>query len=103
MCRVQKSCILVYMSCDVRVRVSDHFTCSKFRYDTFQRVNNKGADRIAWVHRLVYTFIVRNPPIDKVWSHLGPYKLEGSLTRVQEMLFFFKTILSESFSDIFSN
>ena len=34
-----------------------NFDCSKFRYDTFQKVNKKGADQSAWMRRLVCTFV----------------------------------------------
>ena len=38
------------------------FACSKFTYDTFQKVNIKGADQYALMCRLVCTFVVRKPP-----------------------------------------
>ena len=34
---------------------------SKFRYDTFQKTNNKGADQTAHMCRLVCAFVVRKP------------------------------------------
>ena len=36
-------------------------TCSKFTHDTFQRVNNKGADQTARMRRVVLAFLVCNP------------------------------------------
>ena len=36
---------------------NQNFTCSKYRYDTFQKVNNKGVDQSAQMHRLVCTFV----------------------------------------------
>ena len=38
------------------------------RYDTFQYVKNKAADQTARMRRLVCTFVVCKPPIDK-FSH----------------------------------
>ena len=35
--------------------------CSQFRYDTFQKANNKGADQAVGMCRLVYAFDVRKP------------------------------------------
>ena len=39
-----------------------NFTCSKFTYDTFHKVNNKGADQTARMRRLVCACVVRKPP-----------------------------------------
>ena len=36
--------------------------CIKFRYDTFKKANNKGADQSARMRRLVCAFVVRKPP-----------------------------------------
>ena len=41
-------------------RLARNFDGSKFRYDTFQKVNNKGADQSARMRRLVCTFVVFN-------------------------------------------
>ena len=41
------------------------------RCDTFQSVNNKGADQTAWMRRLVCAFIVRKAQ-RKVFSCRGP-------------------------------
>ena len=38
------------------------FDYGKFRYDTFQKANNKSADHTAWMRRLVCAFVVRKPP-----------------------------------------
>ena len=38
-----------------------NLVCSKFRYDTFHLVNNKGADQTAWMRWLVCTFVVCKP------------------------------------------
>ena len=37
------------------------FACSKFRYGTFQKANNKGADQSAQMRRLVCAFVARKP------------------------------------------
>ena len=39
-----------------------NFACSMFRDDTFQNVNNKGADQSARMRRLVCAFVHRKPP-----------------------------------------
>ena len=41
---------------------TENFACTKFRYDTFQYANNKGADQSKQMRRLVCTFVVRKPP-----------------------------------------
>ena len=33
-------------------------SCCKFRYDTFQKVNSKGAEQSVWMRRLLYAFVV---------------------------------------------
>ena len=38
-----------------------NFTGSNFRHDTFQKVNNNGADKIVWMRRLVCAFVVLKP------------------------------------------
>ena len=50
-----------------------NFSCSKFRYDTFQVANNKGVDRTAQMHMLVCVVIVREPQ-GQVLSRQGPDK-----------------------------
>ena len=35
---------------------------SKFGYGTFQNANNMGADPTAQMIRLVFAFVIRNPP-----------------------------------------
>ena len=42
-------------------KVYKSFACSKFRYDTFQKVNNKGADQTAGMRRLVCPFVFGKP------------------------------------------
>ena len=54
-----KSVCLVTMS-RLQLEISN-FTCSKFRYDTIQKVNKKGADQSVYLRRLVCTFVVRKP------------------------------------------
>ena len=39
-----------------RIARNLNFVCNKFRYDTFQKVNDKGADQTARMRRLVCTF-----------------------------------------------
>ena len=39
-----------------------NFTCTKFTYATFQKANNKGADQIARMRRLVWACFVRKYP-----------------------------------------
>ena len=41
--------------------VNGNFACSKFRYDTFRKVNNKGTDPTGLMPRLVCTFVVPKP------------------------------------------
>ena len=36
-----------------------NFACSKFRFDTFQKAINKGADQSEWMHRLICAFVVQ--------------------------------------------
>ena len=48
-----------------------NFTCVKFRYDTFQKTNNKGADQAAQMRRLVCAFVVHKPQ-RRFFSHRGP-------------------------------
>ena len=53
-----------------------NFVCSKFRYITFQKANDTGADQTARMRRLVCAFVVRKPPDDRfssVEAHLTPY------------------------------
>ena len=38
-----------------------NFICSKLRYGTFQKANNKGADQPAHPRSLISAFVVRNP------------------------------------------
>ena len=38
-----------------------NFACSKSRYDTFQKANNKDADQSVRMRRLFCAFVVRNP------------------------------------------
>ena len=47
-------------------------TSTKFSYDTFQRVNNKGTDQSAQMHRLICIFVVTNPEdrFSNVKSHI---------------------------------
>ena len=46
---------------DATKPVFGNFAYSKFRYDTFQKVNNKDADQSAWMRRLVCAFAVCTP------------------------------------------
>ena len=39
-----------------------NFACRKFKYDTFQKANNKGAYPTAQMRSLVYAFVVRKSP-----------------------------------------
>ena len=48
-----------------------NFTCSKFTYETFQKVNNKGADQTSRMRRLVCDCVVKNPR-RQVFSQRGP-------------------------------
>ena len=43
-----------------------------FRYDTSQKANNNWADQTAWMQRLVYAYVVRQPQ-RQVFSHRGAY------------------------------
>ena len=54
------------------------FACSKLRYDTFQKANNKGADQPAPMHKLIYTFVVRKH--QTCFLTLGPIYYQGSKT-----------------------
>ena len=36
--------------------------CTKLRYDSFQKGNNRGADQSAWMRSLVCACVVRKPP-----------------------------------------
>ena len=38
---------------------------SKFKYDTFQKTNNKGADQTARMPRLVCACVIRKPPTSR--------------------------------------
>ena len=38
-----------------------NFVCGKFRYDTFQKANDKDADQAAQMRRLVCNFVVNKP------------------------------------------
>ena len=51
-----------------------NFPCYKFRYDTFQKANNKGAYQTAQMRRLVCTFVVRKPPEDS-FSRIEVHRL----------------------------
>ena len=54
------------------------FASSKFRYDTFQNVNNKGAYQSVQMRRLVCAFVVHKPQ-RQVFSLPGPFVgIEGS-------------------------
>ena len=50
-----------------------NFTCSKFTFETFQKVNNKGADQTARMRRLVCDCVVKKKPRRQVFSRRGPY------------------------------
>ena len=52
-------------------KASLFFACTKCIYHTFQRVNNKGADQTALMHRLLYTFVFCVQ--SQVLSLRGPY------------------------------
>ena len=39
-----------------------NFACSEFRYESFQKANNKGADQAARMRRLFCACVVRKPP-----------------------------------------
>ena len=60
-----------------------NFDCSMFRYDTFQLVNNKGAEQFAWMCRLVCAFVARKP-CGQVFSRQGTCDFQqcGILTSV---------------------
>ena len=54
----------------VRLLENFNFTYSKFSYDTFQKVNNKGADQTVRMRRLVCTYVVLKPPeFSRVKAH----------------------------------
>ena len=67
-----------------------NFACSKLRYDTFQKANNKGCDQSANLCRLVCAFAVFSLG-RQVFSHQGPLKkmpiLIGSKILIQDSLF----------------
>ena len=48
-----------------------NFTCSKFRCDTIQKKNIKGADQCAWMHKLVFFFVVCKP--QQTFSRVNAY------------------------------
>ena len=68
--RREKTCLRGFRWSDIQNRLlsyrdkleNQNFACSKFRYDTFQKANNKGADQSAGMRRLVCAFVVRKPP-----------------------------------------
>ena len=45
-----------------------------FTYDTYQKVNNKGADQSVQMRRLVCAFVVRKAR-RQVFLHYGPYDI----------------------------
>ena len=49
--------------------VRKKFDCRKFRYDTFQKANNKGADGTARMRRQVCAFVVRKHR-RRSWCHI---------------------------------
>ena len=51
----------------------------KFRYDTFQRENNKGTDRTEWIHRLVCACVVRKPRRKGFLAHMLAAKVQMGL------------------------
>ena len=57
--------------------------CSKFRYDTFQEANNKGADQIVWMRSLISAFVVRKPMKTGFLSSRPIYKLISSQSIIE--------------------
>ena len=55
-----------------------------FTYETFKKVNNKGADQTAQMRRLVCACVVRNPP-KTVFSRQGPYFVYESTKNYMQM------------------
>ena len=57
------------------------FACSKLRYDTFQKANNKGVDQPGnkITKALVYALVVRKTP-KTGFLKLGPIYYQGSKT-----------------------
>ena len=68
-------------------------TCSKFRYNTFQKANNKVADQSAHMRMLVCAFIVRKP-WRQVFSWRGLSYSEGTdaISKYFYTRFFFRKI-----------
>ena len=73
---------------------NQNLACSKFRDDTFQNANNKGADQSARMRRLVWVFVVRKQP-KTVFSRRGPN------VNMKQRLHFILRRLVQVFSAVF--
>ena len=68
--RREKTCLRGFRQSEIQTSLlsyrdqleNGNFACSKFRYDTFQKANNKDADQTARMRRLVCAFVVRKAP-----------------------------------------
>ena len=68
--RCEKSCLQGFRQSETQTSLlsyrgyleNQNFSCSKFRDDTFQNPNNKGADQSARMRRLICTFVVCKSP-----------------------------------------
>ena len=71
---------------EARLKPADYleirnFACSKPRYDTFQKANNKGADQTARMRRLVCAYVIT--PGRQVFSRRGSkYSSEAVVPRI---------------------
>ena len=63
------------LSCRDYLECSNFALSSKFRYDTFQEANNKGAIQTARMCRLVCTFVVQKTPKTSFLMCSGPYNV----------------------------
>ena len=65
--RHEKTCLRGFWQSEIQTSLLSYrdklenwiFACSKFRYHTFQKANNKGADQTAQMRRLVCAFVFR--------------------------------------------
>ena len=62
-------------------RLARNFAWSKSRYDTFQQVNNKGADQTARMRRLVCNSVVHKPPQTGFLTPRPIYRWIGTLEK----------------------
>ena len=60
-----------------------NFTCSKLRYDTFQKAINTGTDQSVRMHRLVCAFVVANneDKFSRIEVHTTQIKILVSLLK----------------------